>query len=309
LPIHLNAYHVFTPISSLLEPAGILSLAVSIVFLVAVLLAGKKSRSVFFALAVVFVPLLPSLYIPGTGENTFAERYLYLPSFGFVLLVALLVEWVVSHKTRWSVLLAGVLLFIMGLSAFATVQRIAVWRDDEHLWHDVVQHSPNSAVPHYNLACALNAQGRVDEAIREYQTAIRIQPAAVAYKSLGAAYQAKGLVAEAVEQYAHAVQLQPGDADAHSLLAAASVESGALDSAIEHFRMAVQLQPDSADARYDLGRAYMESGRPAEAIPQLQTAVQLNPADPLFRSTLNRALSVQAPAARNDGRTGGRIER
>ena len=309
LPAHLNAYHVFSPLSSLLAPQGLLSLAVTLVFVAAVLLARKKNKPAFFALALVLVPLLPSLYIPGTGENTFAERYLYLPSFGFVLLMALLVEWVASYKPSWFVLLAGVLLIISGLFAVGTVQRNAVWRDDEHLWRDVVQHSPNSPVPHYNLACALNAQGRIDEAIGEYRAAIRIQPAAVAYKSLGAAYQAKGFLTEAAEQYAHAVRLQPGDADAHSLLAAAYAESGLMDKAIEHFRMAVQLQPDSAGAQYDLGRAYLESGRPAQAVPHLQSAVRLNPAESLFRSTLERALSMKAPIRKRDGAGSGVRER
>jgi predicted Zn-dependent protease len=103
--------------------------------------------------------------------------------------------------------------------------------------------------------------------------------------------------------------LQPGDADAHSLLAAAYAESGLMDKAIEHFRMAVQLQPDSAGAQYELGRAYWESGRPAEAVPHLQSAVRLNPAEPLFRSTLERALSMKAPIRKRDGAGSGVRER
>jgi tetratricopeptide (TPR) repeat protein len=253
----------------------------------------KKNRPAFFALALVLLPLLPSLYIPGTGENTFAERYLYLPSLGFVLLMALLVEWVASHKPSRSVLLAGVLLIISGLFAVSTVQRNAVWRNDENLWRDVIQYSPNSAVPHYNFACALNAQGRIDEAIEEYRTAIRIQPAAAAYRSLGAAYQAKGLLQESVEQYELALRLLPGDADTHTLLAAAYAESGDLDKAIEHFRLIVQLQPDSATAQYNLGAAYLEKGLPMEAIPHLESATWLNPAESLFRIRLESAYAMQ----------------
>jgi tetratricopeptide (TPR) repeat protein len=293
LPIHLNAYHVFSPITSVFEPNGLLSLAVTMAFTVAVLLAMKKNRPAFFALALVLLPLLPSLYIPGAGENTFAERYLYLPSFGFVLLIALLVEWVASQRLNWSVPLAVALILVTGLYAHGTVQRNTVWRDDEHLWRDVIQHSPNSAVPHYNFACALNAQGRIDEAIEEYRTAIRIQPAAAAYRSLGAAYQAKGLLQESVEQYELALRLLPGDADTHTLLAAAYAESGDLDKAIEHFRMIVQLQPDSANAQYNLGAAYLEKGLPMEAIPHLESAVRLNPAESLFRKRLESAYAMQ----------------
>jgi tetratricopeptide (TPR) repeat protein len=308
LPIHLNAYHMFTPISSMLEWNGALSLAATLVFGGAVLLALKKRGLVFFALALVLVPLLPALYIPGAGENTFAERYLYLPSFGLVLLVALLAGRVVLRKPRWSVPVATALALVTALYSLGTVQRNAVWKDDERLWRDVVQHSPNSAVPHYNLASALNARGRIDEAIGEYQTAIRIQPAAVAYTSLGVAYQAKGLINEAIEQYRLALRLQPGDADAHTYLAIAYALSGALDNAIEHFRIAVQLKPDSANAQYGLGRAYLEKGRPAEAIPYLESAVRLNPDEDLFRSALKEALSMNA-SGRRSGMTGSMRER
>jgi tetratricopeptide (TPR) repeat protein len=308
LPVHLNAYHVFSPISSLLEPNGLLSLAVTMAFVVAVLLAMKKNRPVFFALVLVLVPLLPALYIPGAGENTFAERYLYLPSFGFVLLVALLAGRVVLREPRWTVPLAVAFALVTIPYFLGTVQRNGVWKDDERLWRDVVEKSPDSAVSHYNLASALNSRGRVDEAIGEYRTAIRLQPAAVAYKSLGAAYEAKGLIFEAVEQYQLAVRLQPGDADAHSLLAAAYADSGSLDKAIEHFRIAAQLLPDSANAQYDLGRAYLEKGWPAEAIPHLEAAVRLNSDSPLFRSVLDRALSMNASRRRGD-KTGSMRER
>ena len=309
LPTHLNVYHVFSPISSILQPNGLLSLAATAVFAIAILLALKKSRPVFFALALVLVPLLPALYIPGAGENTFAERYLYLPSFGFVLFIAFLADQVVRYMSRWSVPLAAAFALVAVLYALGTVQRNAVWKDDERLWRDVVEKSPASAVSHYNLACILSSRGQNDEAIREFRTAIRLQPAATAYKRLGVAYQAKGLIGEAIEQYQLAIRLQPGDSDAHALLAAAYADSGSLDKAIEHFRIVVQLRPDSANARYDLGRAYLEKGRPAEAIPHLEAAVLLNPSDPLFRDTLNRALSMKAPAAKNDGRTGSRRDR
>jgi tetratricopeptide (TPR) repeat protein len=304
LPTHLNAYHVFSPISSILEPNGLLSLAATMVFAGTVLLALKKSRPAFFALALVLVPLLPALYIPGAGENTFAERYLYLPSFGFVFLIALSVEGVVLHMPRWSVPLAAALALVAVLYSLGTVQRNGVWKDDGRLWRDVVEKSPDSAVSHYNLACALNSRGQIDEAIKEFRTAIRLQPAAVAYKSLGAAYQAKGLINEAIEQYQLAVRLQPADIDAHSHLAAAYADSGALDKAIEHFRIAVQLQPASANAQYNLGKAYLEEGRPAEAMPHLEAAVRLDSTESLFRTALDRALSMQASVHRG-GMTGG----
>ncbi|HYA31906.1 MAG TPA: hypothetical protein VED67_04040, partial [Thermodesulfovibrionales bacterium] len=52
----------------------------------------RKSRILFFSLLVV-VPLLPAFYIKAISGKPFAERYLYLPSVGYVLLLALSLSW------------------------------------------------------------------------------------------------------------------------------------------------------------------------------------------------------------------------
>jgi hypothetical protein len=89
LPINLNAAYVFHPIHSLLEWRGILSVAVTLCFIVTLYLARDRNRIAFFSLLLAVIPLLPVFYIPALGEHTFAERYLYLPSVGFVILVSL----------------------------------------------------------------------------------------------------------------------------------------------------------------------------------------------------------------------------
>ena len=108
LPVTLNAFHVFHPISSFLDPKGIVALAVTIAFLLLAFLFMKRDRLIVFGLLWIAVPLLPALYIPSLGENTFAERYLYLPSYGFVLLVSLALPRLM--KTSRSAALAAFLL-------------------------------------------------------------------------------------------------------------------------------------------------------------------------------------------------------
>jgi hypothetical protein len=89
LPVNLNAAYVFHPISSVFEWKALLSIAVTLGFIAAVYVSKNRNRVVFFSLIWVALPLLPALYIPALGVHTFAERYLYLPSVGFVILASI----------------------------------------------------------------------------------------------------------------------------------------------------------------------------------------------------------------------------
>jgi hypothetical protein len=81
LPLDLNVWHTFHPITSLLTAKGIISLLVAGAFSGFAYFALRKNTPAFLGLAFLLVPLLPSFYISGIVGKPFAERYLYLPSF------------------------------------------------------------------------------------------------------------------------------------------------------------------------------------------------------------------------------------
>lgn len=172
LPLHLNDFYLLTPISSLAEPKGIGALAATAAFLV---LGGitlrKRHKTAFLALAFVAVPLLPALYIPGISWNGFAERYLYLPSVGFVLLIAYGIAWAGNARPKRGVALLAVAAVLTGVYALGSMNRGAVWKDECTLWEDTVRNSPENAESHAGFGDALYRQGRVAEAMEQYRIA------------------------------------------------------------------------------------------------------------------------------------------
>jgi tetratricopeptide (TPR) repeat protein len=276
-PVNLIAFHVFHPIASIFETRGILSLTITIVLAIFGYVAWKKNKVVFFSLLVVFIPLLPVLYIPGLGENVFTERYLYFPSFGFVFLFALLISSVRVKASRWAVGLTAVSVALIGAYALGTVHRNTIWKDDYSLFSDTVKKSPDSAIPHLNLGIGYDAQGLSDKAIEQFQIALRLKPDyAEAHNNLGNAYLVQGLTDKAIEQFEAAVRLKPDNALAHLNLGNAHLVQGLTDKAIEQFQTAVRLRPDYAGAHNNLGNAYLVQGLTDKAIEQFQTAVNLN---------------------------------
>ncbi|MGD0887486.1 MAG: tetratricopeptide repeat protein [Thermodesulfovibrionales bacterium] len=278
LPLNLNAFHVLHPISSIFETIGLVSSAVAAAFVGVTFLTYKKKSKVCFGLLVIALPLLPSLYIPALGENVFAERYLYLPSFGFVLLIALALSWAKAVKPCLASGLVIISLSLAVVYSVGTVTRNTVWRDDLTLFTDTVRKSPDAAIPHYNLGNAYLNQNRLDEAENEYIGALKLKPDyAMAHNNLGNAYLNQNRLDEAENEYIAALKLRPDYADAQYNLGTAYLNQNRLDEAVKEYIAALKLRPDHADAHYNLGTAYLNENRFDEAIHEYIAALKLRP--------------------------------
>jgi tetratricopeptide (TPR) repeat protein len=151
---------------------------------------------------------------------------------------------------------------------------------------------PDNAMAHYNLGVALEKEGRFDEAIWQFETDIRLNPAAIAsaYDNLGTLLEKRNRFGEALKEYQEAVKLDPQDMVARNHLVGALNRAGRLDDAIRQLQEALNLQPDSPDLHYNLGNALVRKGRLAEAIRQFEETIKLSPNDASARNNLGIAL-------------------
>lgn len=276
-PLHLNAYHVFHPISSLLGIKGILSLAVTAAFVALALTALKKNGVVSFSLLFIVVPLLPAFYITLIRGVAFAERYLYLSSFGFVVLLALIITQARVKFPRGNSVIAFLLIALLGLYSVQTITRNRDWKDDFILFTDTVKKSPDGDVPHHQLGIAYAHMGRIDEAISEFKTVLRIDPErAESHNSLGIAYLGLGRTNEAVNEFKAALKLRPDYTEPHYTLGIIYMRLGRVDEAIAEYKAALQLNPRYTQVHNNLGVAYLGAGRMEEAINEYKEALKLN---------------------------------
>ena len=152
------------------------------------------------------------------------------------------------------------------------------WEEAIREYQASVHINPALAAAHYNLGLVYGQQGRLDEAIRELQTALRINPAdAEAHTSLGVAYGQQGRRDEEIREYQAALRINPALAEAHGNLGAAYAQQGRGGEAIREFQAALHINPDYAAAHRNLGVAYAEQGRLDEAIREYQAALRINP--------------------------------
>ncbi|CAI2719530.1 tetratricopeptide repeat protein [Nitrospina watsonii] len=113
---------------------------------------------VFFAGLLPFTNIMPrTIYL--------ADRYLYLASIGFCLILASLLLRIRRPRLR----LAGIIIMI-ALYGVLTIERVPVWRDSVTLWSDVVRKTDmDPDRKHLLMARAYGFEGRWEEALREYE--------------------------------------------------------------------------------------------------------------------------------------------
>lgn len=293
VPVNLNAWHAFHSLKNLYEMRLLVSLGIAFSFLAFSLYTAKTNKILFFCLCFFIIPLLPALYIPGTGENPFAERYLYLPSFGFALLFSLLVGKLFSVRSYGKVMASVLATAVCVLYAAQTFSRNFDWKDDLTFWSVTAGKSPDEPLPRYNLGAALERQGNLDAAMEQYRQAIALQPASVAHRALGHAYYLKGRKSETVLEYAKALEIDPENSELHNETGIVLMETGRHDQAVNHFLKAVELVPDNPELRYNLAMALRKNNGIPEAIDQLRIAVRLDPSQVVFRNALQRLVEEE----------------
>jgi tetratricopeptide (TPR) repeat protein len=99
------------------------------------------------------------------------------------------------------------------------------------------------------LGTAYMYQGKIEEAVVNYNRAIQIKPDyAMAYYNLGIAYGNRGMHDEAIQKFRKAIALEPEMADAHFNLGVAYANKGSVDLAVEHARNALRIDPSHEEA-------------------------------------------------------------
>lgn len=280
-PVNLNAFTVYKPVASLFTLRGGLAIVVVLMFVVFLRLTLKRSQLSFLGLVFIVTPLLPVLYIPAMPENIFAERYLFLPSFGFALLIA---DGLANFlKEGGSRRISAVVISVVVLSllySIGTMTRNNVWKDNLSFYSDILKKSPDVPMMHVDLGWTLFKMGNLESALREYSIALKIRPdLAEPHNNIGLIYEQRNQISEAIQEYRAALDIDPAYPAAHNNLGNAYMSLNLLDEAINEFQEALRLSPQYAAAHYNLGNAFSARGRFIEAVQEYKRVIVIEPYD------------------------------
>lgn len=141
--------------------------------------------------------------------------------------------------------------------------------------------------PWFELAEALHAAGRDQDAEKAYRSAVSADAAfPQAWNNLGNLLAAAGRRREATDAYQQALASSPWDSAVLVNLALTALDDGRTDEAYRTFEAAVRADPSSADARANLGAMLLLIGRKQDAGHQLEIALALDPNHAKARANL-----------------------
>ena len=168
--------------------------------------------------------LVPSsvLILFDQGEPM-AEHRVYLASCGAFLAVGSGIGWLNAWGQRAGARAQAALAVMFALLVLSfgadTWLRNTVWASPVTLWRESVDLAPNHYRPRLLLGEALEDEGRRDEAIEEYKTAIRLRPTEPSgYVRLGRSLAETGRFDDARQQFMRAMEIDPQDRSARQSL-------------------------------------------------------------------------------------------
>jgi len=237
-----------------------LLLVIALIFIV----VRYGSRQLQVAGAWFILTLLPALVVMNRFEmdHLVQERYLYLPSLGFCLALALGVEWLAARQS-----------LKLSPDRFATALVAA-------------------AVVLYSIAYIIHSRHWSDS-LAVYRNAVAVAPAsAPAHSSLASEYAFAGRARDAEALARHAIELDPQYIDGYLTLSYLTMQQGNLNKAIEILEQAKSsISPTSlnrsnlATLILNIGRLYAQKKDYASATQQAQESLALWPRAAGFYNT------------------------
>jgi tetratricopeptide (TPR) repeat protein len=276
------------------------------------ILRGWRRRDLIsfgIAFFLITLSIVSNIVFP-VGTNM-AERFMFMPSVGFALVVA-----VVLAKILRGQILIITLATIALLMSIKTVTRNMAWRDNYTIFTTDIKVSENSAKlqtsvggetieKFKNSPDATVRNAKIEEAISHLQKALEIHPP---YKNpyllMGNAYFYLKKYEESFDAYNKALALDPNFKDAKNNLQLAYREAGRELTAtpetafrgMPFLQKALELNPNDATSMALLAKVVGVTGSFATAIEMLERAIQIEPDNTLALSHLGTAYGLTKQA-------------
>jgi tetratricopeptide (TPR) repeat protein len=309
-PLTHDYYPKHIPMLGMFSVKSLVALGLYSGMLLMAMLRMRRWPVLSFATIAFFAPLfLVSNILFPVGTNM-GERFLFMPSAGFLIGAVLLVWTAAGQRPGRTMWILGP---VVAIFCFLTTMRNPAWANNKALFETDVRVSENSAKIHNAIAGVMleEVPGMKDSArIRaitskakpRLERALAIHPGYLeAQLQMGNAFYYEGDYERAIERYQLLLERLPEDENGQRNMQFALRErgrqlgqSGKVSEAREYILRSLALNPADAEANMLMGVAEGSSGNSALAISYFRKAIGLEPKN-------SQAYFNLGIAMRNDG--------
>jgi tetratricopeptide (TPR) repeat protein len=173
------------------------------------------------------------------------------------------------------------LLIICALAATA-YQRNSIYHDFITLWGNITKTSPNKRRAHENYGQALSTVGRLEEALREFNTVIALKddgsvPMRDLYREIGVVYFRMNRMADAISAWQTGLRHAPNDASLLNNLSIALLQTGQYEEAAKQAQTALSADPNLPQALNTMGQVLMLKKENEKAVQYFLKAIEQQP--------------------------------
>ncbi len=141
-----------------------------------------------------------------------------------------------------------------------------------------IELEPNSARTHLLMAEALSDEGKLAEAVPEYQTAMKLDPALdAAYLGLATEYWKQREFDQALPLLQHVLLKSPKDSESNAIMADILEHNGDVAGSLRCAAIALEGNPDLIQTRVVLARIYLAKKQPKLAIVEIRKVISADP--------------------------------
>lgn len=270
----------------LFYPLPVIAIIISFFYIV------KRNRQIAFAMLFFAINIFLVLQLLPVGSAIMADRYVYIPSIGFFMLLALLC-YHLSKKNKS--LKPLVYVIVTGFTIYwgvRTFQQNDIWQNSITLWQSTLKNSPRAVVGWNNYGSAIEKLGNKykkegDEAkMKEYkQQSIKLFTKAIslkpdyshAYYNRGTAKKDIDMFEAAISDFDSAIIIKPEFPEAFHNRGIAKESAGDLEGAIADYTRGIELKPELYKLYTSRGVAKGKLGNLDDAIADFNKSISMQP--------------------------------
>ena len=256
-------------------------------------LQARKKPVISFAILFYMIMLAPTANLFFLNGSTVSERFLFLPSLGFVIalvygLAAILKTNVSADSAFGLNKFTGILLLVILVFAGLTISRSNEWKSNLSIFQSGVENAPNSA--RTNAALGVESRKAAEketdprqratyfrDAIKYSKESLDILPSCKdALYNLGVTYMETGDSANAVKTYHNLLYYYPDHRSALTNLGAMFFSHNRFDSAYQYLKRSYDSDTTFAKSSQSLAIYYFKLADYSQAIKFAGNAIRLD---------------------------------